>query len=816
MDKLINVIDYDEYVSNVLNEDIIHGEQDICDKAFAHGGPITFPDGTVVKPRDIVQAVRDAFALLKTNYTRNFQFAERTMNIIFLRQSSKIKTMAVDKHMNLYMNAGFIYFGLKMDPTLIAAVIMHEVFHVMFKHIERGMNWLAAKGKTRTASTWHDTNLAADVEVNQSLVRTGIITEDRLINEIKGMYLKNVGGFFGKTTNAVPMEIILDNEDYMKKLREMCPPPMDSQNEGQEQPKIKTTEEWNQGYKDAWNKVASIIKKYGAKKAYDKFVEAGIVNEVGEIILKERTVDNIMAIEFLQVKSLEEYVQELNETNVQEVGNGQTYEEGFYKGFEKLMGKLYSSIQPQDDDDEGGEGGGGGGQQYDTDLDPEDLDEVDLPGSGQSGEGESDGLPENINNEGGEGEGDDKDQEGREGQDGQDGQDGDEDGKEGKDTKHQKSNKGGKGGKGKSDDQLTDADINKLADDIKKRTQGGTKKISTEQQIEMGGQGSSGSDSGEPGEGGIGGTGSFQSEGLSDDELREAGYSNADLAAINKVRKQNETNNSPERLEQEIDRARRNLDPTDFVRKYLDAIEIESNKYKNLWKQILEDFMSQKTRRAGVDKADGRNDWVNKKAISRGQFGIHRRKTAQDPQDVNIYVDVSGSMDLELLEIIAQSLVVFSQQWKYSGINICPWASSSGGVTVINDFYKKKKEEVTKEILEAISKGSAQCGGGTEGKALLAAMLDCVEKTLGDPEKKKKDDVHVVITDGGFDYEGIESRMENALRKTFDREDVADKAPENTIWMIYDASDYLKANIEKEIKKGKVIFIISEVVKNNK
>ena len=94
-------------------------------------------------------------------------------------------------------------------------------------------------------------------------------------------------------------------------------------------------------------------------------------------------------------------------------------------------------------------------------------------------------------------------------------------------------------------------------------------------------------------------------------------------------------------------------------------------------------------------------------------------------------------------------------------------------------------------------------------------MVDVVVETLSDEKKKKKDDVHVVITDGYFDYSDVENRISRAIRSEIDRDDVAEKAPENTVWMIYDADDDLRDRWSNEIKKGKIIFINSKVVKNN-
>lgn len=765
MKELESIKRFDDYVV-ALNEDLVHGEQSALNKAFINGGPIEFEDGSSVTPKEIVAAVNSALMWLNSEYSRTFTFAKNTLNIIYLAHSNKIKTMAVDKNMNLYLNAGFVFHSLKMDKELIAAVIMHEVFHALFNHIDRGSNWLMAKGKSKTPQTWHDTNLAADVEVNRTLVRIGLIEESRLINEIKGMYLKKSGG----GTDIVPMEIILDDEEYMNKLRSMCPPPPDPEQGGDDNSSIETTDDWNNGYKDAWNKIAGLIKKYGHKGAWQKLLDAGIVNGVGEIFTK-KNIEDIMAIEFLTVKSYEDYINE--DLNVPQSDEGKTYDSGFMTAFGTLVNKLYNAVNPQEGMD--GNGGGNGGPQFKTDLKDEDLDEIEFPNEkGNQGEGEDNGLPQNIKSD----------------TDSND-NDGDDD---------SKSKQAGKGGQGKSDDELTDDDINKLADDINKRTNGGQDKISTQQDIEFGG---------------VGGTGSFQEDGLSDEDLADAGYSKEDIDKINEVRKSNETNNSKANIQKQIERMKRDLPKGDYLRRTLDAIEIESNKYKNLWRDILENFLSKKTRRAGKDLPNGQNDWINKKSISRGEYGIHRRSLSQDPQEVNVYVDVSDSMDLELLEIISKSLVVFTQQWKYSGINICPWASVSNGVHKVEDFYKKSEAEVTKEILEIISTGEAQCGGGTDATAVISAMVDVVVETLSDEKKKKKDDVHVVITDGYFDYRDVENRISRAIRSEIDRDDVAENAPENTIWMIYDAPDDLKNRWNEEIKKGKIIFINSKVVKNN-
>ena len=149
---------------------------------------------------------------------------------------------------------------------------------------------------------------------------------------INGLYLRSLKKE-GGSTDIIPMETILENEEYMNKLRSMCPPPVDPDKQ-QKQPEIKTTEDWNKGYKEGWNKIASIIKKYGYKGAWDVLLKAGIVNGAGEINMKKDIAD-ITSLEFLQVKSYEDFINE----SFNEYGNkkdvGQTYENGFTTGISK-------------------------------------------------------------------------------------------------------------------------------------------------------------------------------------------------------------------------------------------------------------------------------------------------------------------------------------------------------------------------------------------------------------------------------------------------------------------------------------------------
>ena len=827
----LNIIkNFDEYYS--LNEGIsLWGDrnQRIINNAFRNLGVITFKNGQTVTPDEIIEAINEAIHYLKMECPSTFYFAEETMKIIYLAHSSKYETMAVDSHMNLYINAGFVYNHLKMDKQLIAAVLMHEVFHIVYDHIARSKNWLSAKGKPINKANWHDTNLAADVEVNQSVVKSNILTADRLVNEIRGIYLKNTNG--SSSVSVVPLETILNNEEYMNILRQMDPPPIDPE----DGPTIETSDEWDSGYKELWNKLVPLIKRYGWKDIWQKLQDAKLINGVGEV--EDIKVDDIKktldeldfdpsTMNYLLVKSFDEFINEDNNPiSTNGDTQGKTYEDGYMTSFTALVNTIKGVIEGN----QGGDGGGGGqqGPKIKSKLNDEDLEELELPeqpdngGDGDDEEESEGGLPQNIKQK----------QKGS---------------KKGKSKP--KSNSGSSDDDNEGEEPDNEKDVKsagKMIDDLRKKMEkqeqggddsqdggygpDGVPEDENDGDSNSSGKSMGGSNSGEGRQGGKQPQGGSESGGNGIDSftpddnefdnsvLKESGYSDEDIEEINKVRKLNARENSPERLRKVLDDYRNQLKTTDYVNKVLGVIEVESKKYKNIWEEILRKFLYSKTRRAGRDINTGSNDWKKKKQISLGSYGIHRQKQAQDPQDVNLYVDVSGSMDEELLEIIAKSLVILAERNAYSGLNVCPWASTNEvGCIKIESLYESTKDKVVADIMGAISLGVEKCGGGTLSSAVLTAFLNCVEQNLKDPRKVAKDDVHIVITDGQISgIDGIENDIENALLKTFNKNSIATKAPKNTFWMIYDASEHLRKEWENEIKKGTLIFIDSQMVKNS-
>ena len=150
MDELKNVLWYEDYIDNVLNEKLSGAERDDINAAFAKMKTIDMGDGNTVSAQEIIKVVTDACEWLDKDFSRTYVFAQHTLNIIYLAHSSQIPTMAVDEGMNLYLNAEFVYKDLKMNYKYVGTVIMHEVYHALYNHIQRSENWLAANGKAKT------------------------------------------------------------------------------------------------------------------------------------------------------------------------------------------------------------------------------------------------------------------------------------------------------------------------------------------------------------------------------------------------------------------------------------------------------------------------------------------------------------------------------------------------------------------------------------------------------------------------------------------------------------------------------------------
>ena len=626
MKLLNNLMSFDIY--KIMNEDLSGSSQRRSDKIFSSKGEITLSDGTVINAADIVNVVQQAVTDIKLNWLSFYKFAKGA-TIFYTYNNPRCQTMYVNSDLQIHVSANFIYHVLKMDVELVEAILMHEIFHIIYDHLNRGNNWLSANGLPLTPKNHHDNNLAADIEVNATLVNKNIISYNRLANEVHGLFLKKAtDDYENNYINVVSMENILGDEEAMNRLRKMAP--------------------------------------------FNEPPEGPGGNEGGS-----------------------------------SGGNG---------------------------NESGNEGGSSGGQE-----------------SGNEGGNESGSSNGNGN----------------------------ESGQEGGTQSNKSSGQGGTSDNGKKG--------------ITSSNGGGNKSGHIDTIGEYG-------DSRDARSKGI----------IANDKT----YTEEERRELEKIRKEASIRNTKSELEKRKREFVNSLSKNDAVRKIIEKAAIDSKQYENLWKKILERFLNSRTRQSAKLKGK-KTDWKNKHRLANGMYGINRPKEEDfDPQDINLYIDVSGSMDVDLMSIICESLIVLCEKYKYTAINIIPWADKSGNIYKIDALSIKGKEQTTKEIIDVLENAPNECGGGTMGKATSQSICKVCAQSLMDPRKKTKDDVHIIITDGYiYGIETIENDIYNDVAEVTNSS-IANRALKNTIWMVYDNND--KKSIEDNIKNGKLLFISSDLVKKQK
>ena len=808
MNNLNYIKSYENYsneLKTLINEGLYDAGQNSLNRAFLKMDEIPLSNGESIKPRDIVIAVKNAIDFLASEYRTYFSFVKYNVNIIYLINCPQCRTMAVDANMNMYMDVLFIYKNLKMDKELIGAVIMHEIFHILYNHIERGKNWLSAHGKN-IETDFFDTNLAGDIEVNTTLVKKNIISRERLINELHGLFLDQVHSN-GNIIDVIHMEAILENEKVMAKLRSMAKKPQEQNGNGNDT-SIDTTDEWDNGYKQGWDKIAELTEKYGAEKVFKKLQEKGIINEKGQLN-SDINMDDILGIQFIHIFNFDEFINESKNSN----GQFKTEEDGFFQGVKNAIAQIASSLGKN----AGGENAGGGdtlngknnSPQINSKLSNDDLKSLKLPPSDSTNQQQSqnNGLPQNVqsdNNQSQQQSGNSNNGESQTSGGQSQQQSGNSNNGESQTSGGQSQQQSGNSNGG--NDNL-DGDANTLLDDLKNKSKNAQGNVGYADSPF--GKDSSNSE--------IGNTGTV----LNDKQtskiqkaLKESGYSEDAINAIKEIIEKNKVLNSKEGVESKKKELYNKLDRNDPVKKYLDKIMVEESKYKNIWKKIMKDFLSKKSRSAGNDVLSKNYNWKNKRKLPLGIIAVNRLKKAQEPQDINVYVDVSGSVNKDILEIIAQSLCIFAKNFKYSGINIIPWASYSNGSHKVQSLSQSNPDKIAKEILGYIDEGINECGGGTN---LNLACVPKIVASVADKKRKEKDDVHIIITDGqtGGDEKTVEDLIQQVALQETKNSHYGKTIAKNCFWMIYDADNYDKKSWEESIKLGKLIFIVSSTVIGN-
>jgi len=742
------------FESYILNEGIEDAGANAINKAFISRPPIDMGNGELVKREEIVKTVRDAIIkFLSFNWGSFFKFVSN-FTIVYILDCPDCQTMAVDNKMNIWMDARFIWKDLKHDPKLVGAVLMHEILHVVYNHIERGQRWLVSQNKQLTPETNYDNNLAADVEVNVSLVRKGIIKKDTLKNEIRGLYLDKL------ENNVPPMETILEDEKLMNELRKMHPFKNNTQEKKNNKEEITTTSEFDDAYVEMKNKITDLVNKYGPEKAIEKLREIGAVEGINPKPSEDFNPDDVFALNFLTIKSFDEFINESN-------SNGySTKMDGYRAAIEKAMQEIMSAIN--DGGISNDEKNNNNSPSIKSNIDQSKLKPMNLPKKENSKDnnsksGSDSGLPSNVKQDSSDKQ-DSKNKDEQKGQDSQNGQGG---------------NKGDSGDNVFSNTKKTDGNVD----------------ISYGEEKD-----------------GIGKTGTFinseESDKLSDSLKKTYGENLDDVV---KQLKKNSIINTREKLEKVRKDLYNSLGSNDIIKEIWNEAKKSESKYKAMWRKVLEKFLSLKTRYAGIEVEDETEDkWFERRHMAVKTMASYHPTTGQEVQDINVYIDVSGSVSGAelLLQLFAQSLVSFLDEFEYSGINIIPWASSSTGIHKVESIKSGSSQKATDEILKHINDGIGQCGLGTD---LDVCLDEIVETVFQNEDREERDDVHIILSDGetSGDENGVEDKIMKKVIKAGGDSSLAETVVENCIWMIYDNNS---TSWDNAIKKGELVKISSKNV----
>lgn len=746
--------------SGIIEESLLDSGQSYINKAFASGPPILMSDGNLVDRREILKSVHNALKWISDQFITFYQFAE-DFTIIYVLDNPKCPTMYVNNNMELVINARFVYENLKNDQRYIRAVLMHEMLHVFLDHINRGINYNTAHGlDSYNKSVQHDNNLAADAEVNKMLSSLGLLKKEEIVGDIGGVFLNTGNVVDGETidSDTLSMETILDNKKLIDYLRSKfpCGEVKQSQN-SQDNNVIHTTKEWDQGRIDAWNKCAELIKKYGKRGFIEALQKEGILDGLGDIVNPDK--DKIMSMQFINIKSYKDFINE--SANNDEYT---TYEDGFNKTLSDIVSKVMKSLDPNKTKSTGGNGNQ---PPIESGVKKEDLQPIDIDMDDDDDNGDGSKSPEDNYRSKSKKNSNKKD----------------------KESKNNKNSSGADGsdtdGSSNPDDfDPNDFDPNNSAimDHIKDTDSSNKSKSGKGKLVD---------------EISVGNTGGMMisDQGLMDDILKDSGYSEEQIENIKKITDKNRTINTKEVVEKKRADVVNKLKGGDPMRIAFERAMEAANEYKDLWSKVLKKFMNKHTEYAGVDIPGENIRWGEKRRLSIGHISPEVLKTSKEPQFINMYPDVSGSMNMKLLKALSEALYTYMVQFKYSGIKVAPWSSLPGSFTNIESIHKKNKSVVINDILACIEHGRETTGGGTD-------LADACVPQIVTANSENKKNVHIILTDGEVD-EGDLNGLENyIINKTGNT-----KINKRCIWFIYTDDTNTKKMWKEAIKEGTLVLL---------
>ena len=811
-------------------------------------GRIRMSNNKVVEGREFVKVVNSALAFFEAKYPFEYRYISGSP-VIYLLDNSVCSTMAVDDRGVLYINVGFLYNkapdGLEMQPGSICNILYHECMHTFLSHVRRSIVFNEKNSDQKMS--WQDMNIAADLEVNGTMVVDKVCTKN-FWEMYKGCYYDDVVG--------LPMESIAKYYKHIINHFKKQPPMLSigrqmgkqgnqdmqggqgNQGEPQTQQGDKQGDNKQNGDKDYSNMTAQEAAKDAERSADSAQLSADDAK-------RNFGKDSKQAKD---AQSAADKAKDAANKAKDAANKGDTKEaQDQAREAANQASKAEQAANGQQNGSQQNQQNGQQGQQGDKQQSGKQGDQGGMKQDGQQGgqQGEKGGDGSQGGQQDGGQQGQQAAQQGGDGKSGQGGQGQSGDGKQGSQSGSQDGNDAqGQGGKnysnmtaqeaaqdamasakqaqdaanttkkwsGENSQQAKDAQqaANNAKDAAAKAAEAagrGDAKEAQRQAKEASRQAKHASDAAKNA---ISESGNNQNgkgknkenngeEGVIGDGMGDNGKSMYDAelhsgnggrhTIIGEILRQSEINNNlrksleesgfdkdvvsevceeveslTPKSNEELSELRNNIiksKPKSGLAKICTDIKISDTVVENVWDEIVRKFLEHNTLFAGKKKkiADRKHiKWGDRRALGIDMIRPYHPKGDASPQNINVLVDTSTSIDMQTTLLFAQTLANCCDKLEYSGVTLIPFATKvdeSSAVYFTGDDAKNDKEALINRIVEMATDNEA--GGGTRIKP-------CVDLIVKYSQSEPKS-VWIILTDGEFSGEKSLSRILSASNR---------------------------------------------------
>lgn len=228
------------------------------------------------------------------------------------------------------------------------------------------------------------------------------------------------------------------------------------------------------------------------------------------------------------------------------------------------------------------------------------------------------------------------------------------------------------------------------------------------------------------------------------ESLKRSGFSDEDVKDL-----MGELSGRPIMDEDSIKKLRDDIvrnKPKSELGKLFTKIKMSEATINDLWQEIIQKFLEANTMFANrKHKIADRNKirWGNKRTLAHEIVQPYHPKNDAAPQNINVFVDTSTSVNRDTVELFADTIVSCCDKLEYSGITLIPFATTidtNAAVYLKVEDVKKDRGAAISKVLDMVENNEA--GGGTR-------VTDCVDYILKNVQTDRFS-VWLFLTDGEF------------------------------------------------------------------